>query len=41
MCFVFCLKMEKNKKLTLLQKEVLFGVILGDAHLETQKNRIT
>ena len=33
--------MEKNKKLTLLQKEVLFGVILGDAHLETQNNRIT
>ncbi len=33
--------MEKNSKLTLLQKEVLFGVILGDAHLETQNNRIT
>ena len=39
-CF-FVSKMEKNKKLTLLQKEVLFGVILGDAHLETQNNRIT
>lgn len=33
--------MEKNIKLTILQKEVLFGVILGDAHLETQNNRIT
>ena len=28
-------------KLSLLQKEVLFGVILGDAHLETQNNKIT
>ena len=33
--------MEKKIKLSLLQKEVLFGVILGDAHLETQNNRIT
>lgn len=34
-------EIEKNKKLTLLQKEILFGVILGDAHLETQNNRLT
>ena len=33
--------MEKKIKLSLLQKEVLFGVLLGDAHLETQNNRIT
>ena len=26
-------EIEKNKKLTLLQKDILFGVILGDAHL--------
>lgn len=33
--------MEKKLKLNALQKEVLFGVILGDAHLETQNNKIT
>lgn len=30
--------MEKRIKLSLLQKQVLFGVVLGDAHLETQNN---
>ena len=35
------MEIEKKIKLSLLQKEVLFGVILGDAHLETQNNRIT
>ena len=33
--------MEKKIKLSLLQKEVLFGVILEDAHLETQNHGIT
>lgn len=33
--------MEKKIKLNALQKEVLFGVVLGDAHLETQNNKIT
>lgn len=34
--------MEKKKfKLSLIQKEILFGVILGDAHFETQNNEIT
>ena len=32
---------KKTRKLSLVQKEILFGVILGDAHLETQDNRIT
>ncbi len=29
------------QKVQKVQKEVLFGLILGDAHLETQNNRIT
>lgn len=29
---------EEKKKLTTLQKEVLVGILLGDAHLETQNN---
>ncbi len=32
---------KKTFKLSLLQKEILFGVILGDAHLETQNDKIT
>ena len=32
----------KNKlKLSLIQKEILFGIALGDAHFETQNNSIT
>ena len=35
-------EMEKKiLKLNLLQKEIIFGVILGDAHFETQNNKIT
>lgn len=34
--------MEKNAlKLNLIQKQVIFGTILGDAHFETQNNGIT
>ena len=33
--------MDKDKKLTLVQKEILFGLLLGDAHLETQSQGLT
>ena len=32
------IEMKKNLKLTLLQKKILAGILLGDAHLSTQNN---